>query len=394
MAQEKQKPVEQNNAAESPEKKAEAVRAHIEKTAEFRAGFTRRFFEKVLQKPIAEFATDAAKAPYNLTIDVNDDKSLALGVYEFQQKLGMAPDIKGKYGADGMYGAVTNARRARFENAGQRHSRLDNLRATIGAVVDPLAQPLPELTQEANPDIAPISIGGLICAGDSITAAMNVSKGFDGSLRPNDGVKEWTDKKGKHHSRKFGVAISGQQTSAILDGVTKAEEDGYLDAAQALNVLGGVNDLASTRTPQQVQANLLKIYEKAASKNLRITACTLTPWDTEKAVVRFNKYWADKFGEGHPYPLSAEELTRRTLAINDWIRNKAATELKAKYPNSKFSVIDLHTEVTQHPGKYRQGGDGLHFTKTGSSALSEYIKKQGNIVPEGHATPETVATNP
>lgn len=124
-----------------------------------------------------------------------------------------------------------------------------------------------------------------------------------------------------------------------------------------LIVFGGVNDLYSDetagRTVEKISADLLRMYDAAKARGMRVTAITVAPWGG------FTRYYNERRG-------------RATARLNAWIQQ----QLEEKHVDV---VVDAATLLacgdperlcpTYEPPFH----DGLHFGRVGHEKLGEQL---------------------
>lgn len=394
MPPEKQnpRPVENN---ESPiDDSNEHYRPTIEANASDRAGFTRRSFEAI-GKSLSKFLAEIKKPPYNIEIDENDDKSLAYGMFCFQRLLG-PPDVQKDFLHDGMCGPATLRKFNEVKLVAQSKDSLHGLSGNISAIppkstTEPREAPrtasavrvaevtatVPETKTallETNEKLPKIDISSCAFVGDSLMRGLKDIGALNGAIEPeNYDRKRVTDKKGNVHIKEKGISIGGQQTPAMFNALIHAQENNELNDSKRMVVWGGINDIGSARSVKSIIESLTQIYKFAADNNMSIAACTLPDWRPSEATLKeFDRRWQAK-GMGK-YPYTADETVARIHAVNDWIRNSAQSVV----PNTKLHVVDLNTELRNHPEKYHYNESILHPTK-GYSAIAEYITTQAHI---------------
>lgn len=86
----------------SPE---EALKQKLLATASRRAKVTRGYFVTT-EKSFESFAQTLAQPPYGISMDLNDPRSITLGIFALQKTLGFPMEDK-KDGCDGMCGPLT-----------------------------------------------------------------------------------------------------------------------------------------------------------------------------------------------------------------------------------------------------------------------------------------------
>lgn len=165
------------------------------------------------------------------------------------------------------------------------------------------------------------------------------------------------------------IAKSGKQTSWMLENFLKFVEEkksGQHPDVKRIVIYGGINDIASLKTPEQIEKNLTKIYQVAHEAGLTVVACTMHQWDTEAFIDRYSKR------KGTSYPLSATELDDRKKELNKWIL--------AQKGGLVDEVINFQTEMGNvNDNTFKRGGDKLHLSSEGYKQTVELIKSRANI---------------
>ncbi|MBI2639027.1 hypothetical protein HYW83_05555 [Candidatus Peregrinibacteria bacterium] len=204
--------------------------------------------------------------------------------------------------------------------------------------------PPPERANESPSALAEVPISETVFVGDSLTV------GMQSALR----------------GANF-VAKGGCQTGWMLTHFREFLREraaGKFSSVRRVVIFGGVNDIASQKTPQAIQKNLDAMYREAKTAGLEVVACTIPQWNTEAFITRYER-------KGKKYPISAEELQARTRAVNQWILNRHGLA------DGPSQIADLGKEADFT--RYRRVKDGLHFTGKASSALAKFIAAEGNI---------------
>ncbi len=362
-----QLPTEVLVTPESLEAQIKQLRSGVESHAQDCADYTQYFFTRE-GKDFNAFIQEVAQEPFNIVIDPKSPTSIATGIFDLQHLLGMRLKPGYKNSCDGKFGPNTNkeyekARDSYKLNAANK-AKIKDLHAAV--------QP----TIESNNTLPETPISKTLFVGDSLTVGMEAVGGINGSLRPEKyDHKVVIDKKtGKPRDVWKGIAIGGQQTTAMLNAVKHAEDAHELEGGERMVVWGGVNDIASARSPEAIIKTLTEIYTLAGKHNMSIVACTISPWQpTEKTMKSFNARWMKNLNK--PYPYTAEQLVQNIEKVNTWIRTQAATTV----PGKQFSVVDLNTEVATKPKEYPQISDNLHFTVEASKKIAAYIRSRANI---------------
>ncbi len=322
----------------------------VEKTASKRAGFTRGFLEKN-NKPIAEFAEELKKKPFEITINPDDDKSLALGVFQLQKKLGFSEEDNSQ-GCDGKFGPYT--KRA-FEGRGVEN-RGSSARAAVMDDVDPGGPPEEKAPQprddrvEKTSELETVKTSETAFVGDSLTVGMARTKGLDGSSKLYKGAASTTGRLPilLNFLRDNKVAIEQKQIKKVVI---------FLGTNDITNFNGKLDSVES------INGRLAKMFANAREAGLTVVACTIAYSDLGKRVAYWKKVHGDK------YPYSVGDLEKRVNQVNDFIRSQSGNNVK---------VVDVYKETLDQK-KYALSGDGLHFTPSGYKALAKLIKSGGGV---------------
>lgn len=159
------------------------------------------------------------------------------------------------------------------------------------------------------------------------------------------------------------VAKGGRQTGWMLGqfrNFLRERQSGKYSGVKRVVIFGGVNDIASGKTPAQIQNNLSAMYREAKAAGLDVVACTIPKWDTDAFVARHGKRTLD-----------AAILRERTEIVNIWIHN----QIGLSEGPSKIAYLDREMDT----GRYKRARDGLHLTGKASRAMAKFIAKEGNI---------------
>jgi len=273
----------------------------IEQTATLRAESTFAFLNR---KGIArvDFIENIGKEPFGITIVDGDDKSWASGIFQLQQKLGM-PLSDDPEGCDGKLGPYTYRNYQRFllqqgsqgargdfrrsletEQAGQDTGR-DRQKAATG------------VSESAESEKS--EIGKTVFIGDSLTAGMKAARGIDGAQECFKGGMQTGWMRGTFLAAYFENGSKPAKLKPEFAGLKK------------IVVLGGVNDISSLKSVEEIKRNLSAIYTAAKEAGLQVVACTIPDWDTKKAVESFEKTFSRRGWQGGHYPDSPEKLTQK-----------------------------------------------------------------------------------
>lgn len=322
----------------------------VESTAEQRAGFTRNFLEQS-GKTLAVFVEELKKPPFEITINPDDDKSLALGVFNLQKKLGF-PEEDSVQGCDGKFGPFTKrayeGRKVVSKSAGDRSGLMD-VASTVPAKEDTVVKSdKPAEEVDRNVDLGTVKISETVFVGDSLTFLMEPS--LKGATK---------------------VAKGAMQTGWMVKNFNKflaEKKSGMHSNIKRVSILGGFNDLTSLKSISSIKANLTTMYESAKSAGLTVVACTIPEWDYESGRKLFQRDFAKHGWSGGNYPLSAAELESRTKELNEWIKSQAGPSVK---------VVDLFAEMHDR-NKYKRG-DFVHLYGKYAANMAALIKEKGGI---------------
>ncbi len=140
----------------------------------------------------------------------------------------------------------------------------------------------------------------------------------------------------------------GKQTSWMLDQFRdNVKGKGF----NGLIILGGVNDLSSSRTSSQIQTNLNTIYTEAMADGMKVTAITVLPWKD------YSSWDATK--------------QTNTEALNRWILGSPANVKVNAYAEFGDASDSAKLKSSYDPG------DHLHPNATGSRKLGEIVVAAG-----------------
>lgn len=170
------------------------------------------------------------------------------------------------------------------------------------------------------------------------------------------------------------VAEGGKQTGWMVTHMRdflRERQAGKFPEIKRVVIFGGINDIASLKTPTAIQDNLSTMYREAKAAGLDVIACTIPQWDTQAFIARYEKR------TGKKHPLSSTELLSRTQAVNRWIMSQQGL---AEGP-SRVTDLNKEADATRYP----RVRDGLHFTGKASEALAKFIATEGKIQFPGQA---------
>lgn len=378
----------------SPEITTESVLAKIELTAKPRVQATRDYFARA-GLSFDNFLQELKKEPFTITIDPEDHTSIVRGIFTLQQTLGISLiATEKKYdGCDAIVGPYTYKQYLKKKKRTQSKADLKELHATLLSTTPPPSAKVSIIKEKDNTQetlqLPEAAIQKTVFIGDSLTVGMINVGGIKNSQIPPHEIQEYRDTKGRKRTREIGTAVSGQGTGAMLIALEHAKNNNELTNTQRIVIFGGVNDLASGRSIKTITDNLQAMYTIARENGISLVICTISQWDPEVFIRNWNagaekkhteKIKNGEIAEGTPpplYPLSAEELNRRTTAVNAWICKQKQEQA---YPS--LQVVDLNV-ATLDSQQFPRTKDSIHFSKDGYNNLAAYILEQGNIKIEG-----------
>jgi len=175
---------------------------------------------------------------------------------------------------------------------------------------------------------APAVEGRVVFMGDSITDGWDLAKYFPGKPYVNRG-------------------IGGQTTMQM---VVRMHPDVIHLRPAAFILLAGTNDIASNTGPEtleMIEDNIRAMCELAASHNIKIILCLLTP--------------ISDYGKGKQ---SVHRPPADILSLNHWIESYAA--------DVHAQIADYYTALVDDKGMLREGysDDGLHPNARGFELLA------------------------
>jgi lysophospholipase L1-like esterase len=125
-------------------------------------------------------------------------------------------------------------------------------------------------------------------------------------------------------------------------------------------VFGGVNDLYSDqtagRTPQKIESDLLRMYQAAKGKSMKVVALTVAPWGG------FTKYFNTS-------------RKKATGEVNKWIAAQVAAKT-ADHVIDAFAMLscgDVDKLCSKYAEPYK---DGLHFGAGGHEVLGKALHQK------------------
>jgi lysophospholipase L1-like esterase len=123
-----------------------------------------------------------------------------------------------------------------------------------------------------------------------------------------------------------------------------------------LIVFAGVNDVYSDetafRTPEKIQRDLGKLYQRAKHAEMRVVALTIAPWGG------FSRYFTWKRGQS-------------TREVNDWIRGRPDSEVNVVV--DAFRLLSCGNQDRLCPRYEPPFTDGIHFGKAGQEVLGQAL---------------------
>lgn len=334
---------------------AVSLEKQLEADADTRAAFTRNYLEGKgisLKRLCAKLAGE----PFRIEINPDDDKSLTLGVAELQKQLGFR-QVDSPRGCDGKLGPLTWRKyRALLIREKSRSDRHELAEKKPAATVEEAPRARESVAETA-------TLAETIFIGDSLSAGMASAGAIEGAHNCYKGAMQsgWMLK--EFRRRFFDETSPGQYS---------LKEQFRNGRVKKVVVEGGLNDITSLKSVASVTKNLAAIYKLAREAGLTVVACTYPDWDAEKGVKIFQRDFK-KHGWGDPpgtYPLTPDELQRRTAELHQWIRAQHA-------PAQGLTVVDLHNEMTDRRRYPR--ADFVHPNRQGSRAMAEYIMREGAI---------------
>ncbi len=317
----------------------------IERTAGGRASYTRAFLNKI-GKSTEQFQNEVALVIPEVSIEFDDDRSLSLAVFELQKALGFPMNQSG-LGCDAMFGPYTNRKlKERLLRSGQR-----NLTREVGD------ESLKELTKIEPADVKaavsegrelePVSLSESVFIGDSLTVGMKPF--IEGAYSLYKGAKQ-----------------TGWMLAQFLNFL-KEKREGLHPNAKRIVVMGGFNDISSTKGAAHVIKNLQAMFAAAKQAGLEVVACTIPNWHEKKLHAIWVERWKNR-GWGKVkgvYPYSPEELAAQTVEINNWIIKQQG------------GLVDMVVDV--HGQRFEMSGDGVHRTRKGYRDMANFLKEKANI---------------
>lgn len=164
---------------------------------------------------------------------------------------------------------------------------------------------------------------------------------------------------------KISSAVGGRLTGPMLTDMRERLSE-QRSRVKKVVIFGGVNDLASGRTPEQIITNLNVMCGLARQAGLKVVICTIPSWDTEKYATKSRP---DFCGPRH---LTGEKLAQRTDAVNAWIRQQAAA-------GAVDGLVDLNASMGRFDTKEAgyQRSDDIHFRSY--RKMAQLVEKEANI---------------
>ncbi|HIH89353.1 TPA: hypothetical protein HA344_09140 [Candidatus Bathyarchaeota archaeon] len=142
---------------------------------------------------------------------------------------------------------------------------------------------------------------------------------------------------GRKQAFVINAGVNGDGTDGMLWRFNRAAAS---EKPEAVVIWGGINDLGAARDPDQVMANLAKLYEACRGISSTPIACTLAP---------------------------TRHTSRAMRHLNDMIR--AHAEEKG------VTLVDLFPALADPEGNLRQeySDDGAHLTPAGYRRVAEVV---------------------
>ncbi len=193
------------------------------------------------------------------------------------------------------------------------------------------------------PKLPEVQVEETAFVGDSLTVGMRPH--IEGAVKLYRGAKGM-----KWMRRKFNRFLAEKRT-------------GQHSTVKRVVIMGGFNDISSTRGANYVIRNLKYMYRSARAAGLSVVGCTIPDWDYHKLHGIWVRRWRKK-GWGRTkgvYPYSPEQLKAQTDKVNRWIMAHA----------------DVGVET--HHGEFQRSRDGIHRTRRGYKDLAAHVKRVGNI---------------
>jgi len=343
-----------------------SLREKIESSAVRRAKYTRHYFE-VTGKSLDDFVEKLRGEPFKIDINPRDDKSLSLGIFSLQQKLGFSPKLS-KEGCDGMCGTYTYHAFARKMEGFAKKGTLGDLREQIEPVpakpipaehaVPPAesvhaapAEPVPAApaepkieTQGEKTEISPTRISDVAFMGASTIEGLSTVQTLKGADT---------------------YGIRGQNTRLmrarfLSDIIGDKDRPKY----KTVVISGGVNDIAQNRPLDKIQEDLSAMCRMAKDAGMKVILCTLIPMGD------YLQKLAQKKG------IDPGKYQAKLAQLNDWIRSQQG--------GLADKVIDVYTLLENPSGRdnmnpeYLQK-DKLHPNKKGYTVMADYIIDEANL---------------
>lgn len=170
----------------------------------------------------------------------------------------------------------------------------------------------------------------VLAVGDSLTASMAYCAALKDQLPEGSTLKC--------------IGVPGQGTGPILQNLAANISPDY----DYVVILAGVNDIASGRRMDKIQANLESMYLKVRANSAKVIAVQLTPW------------------AGH---VKGKTLIDQTDTLNTWIK-------RHKLPDRVVDTSSLGDFSGRLLSQYGSP-DGLHLNNNGSTRLAELVWKKG-----------------
>jgi len=372
-----------------------SLREKIESSAVRRAKYTRHYFE-ITGKSLDDFVGKLRGEPFKIDINPRDDKSLSLGIFSLQQKLGFSPKLS-KEGCDGMCGPYTYHAFARKMEGFAKKSTLGDLREQIEPVP---AKPIPaehavppaESVHAAPAEPVAAATAEPVRAAPApvrhvpAVPAAPVEPGAAAPAEPK--IETQGEKTEISPTRITDVAFMGASTIEGLGTVQALKgADTYGVRGQNTRLMrarffpdiigdkdrpkyktvviaGGVNDIAQNRPLDKIQEDLSAMCRMAKEAGMKVILCTLIPMGD------YLQKLAQKKG------IDPGKYQAKLAQLNDWIRSQQG--------GLADKVIDVYTLLENPSGRdnmnpeYLQK-DKLHPNKKGYTVMADYIIDEANL---------------
>lgn len=336
------------------EVKKDSLLENIEASASPRADFSRRFL-KGMGKSLSDFAEEIKKPPFEITVNSEDDKSLAVAIFQLQKKMGF-PEKDGPRGCDGKFGPYTKRAYEGFgvkktavsKRSAEADSAVFDSTVSNGVVYSDVAREPKSVDTSEN--FTPTKISETVFIGDSLTVGMARAGGINGAIKLYKGGSS-----------------SYTRLKALNEFLASNKQAIDEKRIKKVVIAIGTNDITNFRgrldTVEAIIGRLNSMFNNVRDAGLSLVVCTIPYSVLSKRLAG----WQKVHGSKYPYDLAA--LEQRVDQVNDFIRSQAGGNIK---------VVDLY-EATKDQSVYALGGDGLHHTSRGAAALARKIRDDGEI---------------